>query len=275
MPEYRRVTSVGSDRVTAVRGLHSRQGRRKAARFLVEGPQAVGSALAAGVPIHDVFVEGDAGGSLSDLIRQADGLGIRVTTVTSPVMRAMAETESPQGILAVCPLLPEGDLDALMAASGGPVLVLEALSDPGNVGTAIRTADALGAIGVVLTPESADVHNGKVVRSTAGSLFHLPVLSGRAVPDIVQAAHAGGRRVAVLTGDGDVELFAAARDGLLGDRTVWLVGSEAHGVSDEARRTADACVRIPLRGRAESLNAAIAAVVALSVTAYAAARDSQ
>ena len=275
MPEYRRVTSVGSERVTAVRGLHSRQGRRKAGRFLVEGPQAVGSALAAGVPIHDLFVDEDAGGSLSGLVAEADAAGTRITAVAPAVMRAMAETAHPQGILAVCPLLPERDLDALMGSPEGPVVILEAVSDPGNVGTAIRTADALGAAGVVLTPESADVHNGKVVRSTAGSLFHLPILSGRTVPEIVRSAHDHGRVVAVLTGDGDVDLFEAVRQGTLRGRTVWLVGSEAHGVSPEARRSADACVRIPLRGQAESLNAAVAAVVALSVAAYAAASDSQ
>jgi TrmH family RNA methyltransferase len=274
VPEYNRVTSVKSDRVTAVRGLQTRQGRRKAGLFLVEGPQAISSAVAAGIPIHDLFVDGDAGGSFSALMVGAQAAGARITLVTPAVMAAMAQTESPQGLLATCPVLPEGDLDAAMAVPG-PIVVLESISDPGNVGTIIRTADAVGAAAVVLTPDSADVHNGKVVRSTAGSLFHLPVLSGRSVAQIAQAAHAHDRLVVVLTGDGGTDLFSAARSGSVGDRTVWVVGSEAHGVSPEARESADLTVRIPMSGRAESLNAAVAVVAALYVVGFASAGDLQ
>jgi TrmH family RNA methyltransferase len=274
VPEYSRVTSVKSDRVTAVRGLQTRQGRRKAGLFLVVGPQAISSALAAGIPIHDLFVVEDAGGSLSPIVSDAEAAGSRITLVTSAVMGAMAQTEAPAGLLAVCPLLADGDIDRVLGG-GGPLVVLEQVSDPGNVGTVIRTADAAGAAGVVLTPGSADVHNGKVVRSTAGSLFHLPVLSGCALADVVAAAHRHRRTVAVLTGDGELDLFAAARSATIGARTVWIVGSEAHGVSDEARLLADHRLRIPMAGRAESLNAAVAAAAALYVSAYAAASDSQ
>jgi TrmH family RNA methyltransferase len=259
------VTSIRSDRVTVVRALHARQGRRKAGRFLIEGPQSVRSAFAAGVLLHDLFVAEDTGGALSDLIDAARQAGVRLTWVTSPVMSAMAETPHPQGVLAIADLLPESGLDTVMSAPG-PVIVLEAVSDPGNVGTVIRTADACGAAGVLLTPESADVHGGKVVRSTAGSLFHLPVVPAVPVADAVAAAHRHGRSVAVATGEATTDLFTATRSGEVTDRTCWIVGSEAHGVSQESRDLADVTIAIPMTGRAESLNAAVAAAVVLYVT---------
>lgn len=214
-------------------------------------------------PIREVFVdESDV-----DWTRAAQAAGVRVTAVTSDVLAAMAETEQPQGVLAVCDVLPSIPLETIMGRPG-PVLVLESLSDPGNVGTAIRTADAVGAAGVVLTPESADIHNGKVVRATAGSLFHLPCATGVDVDEVVLAARASGRSVAVATGDGTADLFAAASDGRVNSATVWLVGSEAHGVSPRARAGADHLVFIPMHGGAESLNAAVAAALVLYVTRH-------
>lgn len=273
MPVTNRVSSVTSDRVTAVRVLHARRGRRKAGRFLVEGPQAIRSALTAGVPVHDLFVAEDAGGPVSEVVAAAQAAHVPVTWVTGPVMSAMSETRQPQGVIAICTVLGSagGDasrLEAVMAAPG-PVIVLEALADPGNVGTVIRTADAAGAAGVILTPEAADIHNGKVVRSTAGSLFHLPVLPDQPLADVIERARAYGRVVAVAAGDADADLFTAVDAGAVSPSTCWIVGSEAHGASRQAREAADIVVAIPMRGRAESLNAAIAAAVVLYVTAHA------
>ncbi|MHB1165621.1 MAG: TrmH family RNA methyltransferase [Candidatus Nanopelagicales bacterium] len=263
-----RVTSASSERVTRVRALHSRTGRRKAGRFVVEGPQAVRSALAAGAVVHELYLDGDAGSDFSGERRAAQAAGARVIEVASRVMASMAQTQQPQGLLAVCGLLPAGDLAAAMAADG-PVLVLEAVADPGNVGTAIRTADAAGAAAVVLTPDCADVHNGKVVRSTAGSLFHLPVLAGHPIAAVAAAATRAGRTVAVATGDGEADLFDAADRAVVDDRTCWIIGSEAHGASAQARAAAGVAVAIPMQGRAESLNAAIAAAIVLFVTRHA------
>lgn len=267
MPDLNQVTSVKSDRVTAVRALASRSGRRKAGRFLVEGPQAVRSAFAAGVPVHELFVDEDAGVGFSDIVAAAHDSGCRIVRVTGAVMAAMCQTEHPQGVLAVCPVVEPIDLVEAMSRPG-PVIVLEAVSDPGNVGTIIRTADAAGAAAVLLTADSADVHNGKVVRSTAGSLFHLPVIPGVTLDEVVTAARAADRVVAVATGDGASDLFEAASTGRVDDRTVWVICSEAHGASPQARAAADVAVAIPMTGSAESLNAAIAAAVVLYVCAY-------
>ena len=221
--------------------------------------------------MHELLVDETATDAFADLIALAESAGARTTLVTPAVMTAMADTEHPQGILAVCDLLVDVDLAGIMSAPG-PVVVLEAISDPGNVGTVIRTADSVGAAGVILTPGSADVHSGKVVRSTAGSLFHLPVASGVPIDELVSSARAAGRTIAVASGDGDVGLFAAADDGLVDDRTCWVIGSEAHGVSAEARAAAEHVVVIPMTGLAESLNAAVAAAVVLYVTRHAESR---
>ena len=266
MPE--RVTSAKSDRVTAVRVLHARPGRRKAGRFVVEGPQGVRSALVAGVVVRDLFMDEEAGVELPDIVATADAAGIPITWTSPEALSAMAETRQPQGVLAVCDLIADGDLDAVMAATG-PIVVLDAVTDPGNAGTVIRTADAAGAVGVILTRGCVDVHNGKVVRSTAGSLFHLPVISEVTVEEVVAAASRQGRALAVLAADGDEDLFEAADAALVCPRTCWIVGSEAHGVSSAARAAAHVTVRIPMQGRAESLNAAVAAAVVLYVAEHA------
>jgi RNA methyltransferase, TrmH family len=266
----RRVESAKSDRVTAVRALHARAGRRKAGRFLVEGPQAVLSAIDAGVVIRDLFMDDDAGVAFPAVLAAAREAGLAVTSASTAALRAMAETQAPQGVLAVCDLLPPVDLDAVMAASG-PVVLLDAVTDPGNVGTVIRTADAVGAAAVLLTPGSADPHNGKVVRSTAGSLFHVPVGTEAQVDEVASACRRHGRTLAVATGDAETDLFTAIASGRVTDRTCWVVGSEAHGVGEAARAAADVTVRIPMTGRTESLNAAVAASVVLYVTAYEAA----
>lgn len=267
----RRITSTASDRVKAVRALHGRAGRRKAGRFVVEGPQAVRSALAAGVVTRDLFTVDDAGAAFPDLVDAAVAAGVPVTLVSPGVLAAMAETDRPQGVLAVCDLLPEVDLAAAMAADG-PVVVLDALTDPGNVGTVIRTAHAAGAAAVVLAPGCADPHNGKVVRSTAGSLFGIPIAVGVPVEDAAAAAHAAGRSVVVATGDAEADLFTAVADGRVGPRTCWVIGSEAHGVGETARTVADGAVRIPMADGPESLNAAVAAAVVLYVTGFGTSR---
>jgi TrmH family RNA methyltransferase len=213
-------------------------------------------------------MDDDAGLAFPEIAHEAEAVGVAVTWATPDVLEAMSETRQPQGVIGVCDLLPDVDLDALMSRPG-PVVVLDALSDPGNVGTAIRTADAVGAAGVVLTPGCADVHNGKVVRSTVGSLFHLPIALGVDAVAAAEAAHRAGRTVAVTAGESAVDLFAAVADGRVDSRTCWIIGSEAHGVGPEARAAADLAVRIPMAGRAESLNAAVAAAVVLYVTAAA------
>jgi RNA methyltransferase, TrmH family len=149
------------------------------------------------------------------------------------------------------------------------VAVLAHVRDPGNAGTVVRAADAAGAAAVVLTDASVDVHNPKVVRSTAGSLFHLPVCQGPTLEQVVGSLRRRGLTVLAADGAGDLDLDDllddAERDAqaLLRRPTAWVFGNEAWGLDDEGRALADAVVRVPLRGGAESLNLAMAATVCL------------
>jgi TrmH family RNA methyltransferase len=233
-------------------------------RFVVEGPQAVREALAAG-GLLELFVEPGRADDLADAARAA---GTPVTEVTAKVLAAMAETVTPQGVLGVAPLLDVG-LDEALAGGPRRVAVLDQVNDPGNAGTVLRTADAAGADAVVLTEGSVDPHNGKCVRATAGSLWHLPVVSGAPLEDAVRRLRAAGLQVLATSGGGADDLDDLADDGVLAAPTAWLFGPEAAGLSDEALALADRTVRIPIAGRAESLNLSAAAAVCLYATARA------
>ncbi len=231
-------------------------------RFVVEGPQAVREALSAGA-LLELFTT-DPGGELS--VRAA-AAGTPVTVVTDAVLAAMAETVTPQGVLGVSPLLDTG-LDRLPPAPR-LVAVLDAVNEPGNAGTVVRTADAAGADAVVLTAGSTDPHGGKCVRASAGSLWHLPLVHGVPVLDVVTTLQTRGLTVLATSGAGDDDLDDLLDRGQLDGPTAWLFGTEAHGLAPAVLAAADRRVRIPLHGRAESLNLAAAAAVCL----YASARS--
>ncbi|HEX7187732.1 MAG TPA: RNA methyltransferase, partial [Actinomycetes bacterium] len=141
--------------------------------------------------------------------------------------------------------------------------------DPGNVGTVLRTADAAGAQAVLLTGDSVDPYNGKCVRASAGSIFHLPVSVGRAVAEDLPALRAAGLRVLAADGHADLDLDAATDAGLLSGPTAWVFGNEAWGLPEVTRALADEVVKVPIHGRAESLNLAAAAAVCLYASARA------
>lgn len=259
MPRREPLTSRTSPQVTAVRALHTARGRAEAGLFVVEGPQGVREAVGSGARIDTVFVTPEAAGRWADLVDAARAQEAAVLGAVGTVIDAMAETATPQGILAVCEI-PQAGMDDVLAASG-PVILLDQVSDPGNAGTIIRTADAVGAAGVVITAGGVDAYNGKCVRATAGSIFHLPVVAGIDAASAVAAMRAEGITVVVATGDAEADLLDWAPHAP--GRLCWALGSEAHGVGAELRGSADAAVRIPMPGRAESLNVATAAAVCL------------
>jgi TrmH family RNA methyltransferase len=179
-------------------------------------------------------------------------------------MASLAQTVTPQGLVGVAEVRSVPLTDVLAA---GPklVAVLAHARDPGNAGTILRTADAAGADAVVFPDESVDPYNPKCVRATTGSLFHLPVVDGGDVADIVNALRDSGLRVLAATGAGDTDLY----DTDLHAPTAWLFGNEAHGLPDDVLALADERVRVPLYGRAESLNLGHAAAVCLYASARA------
>jgi TrmH family RNA methyltransferase len=272
------LTNPRAERVKAVRALSGRSARQRHGRFLVEGPQAVREAVHhAAARVREVYVTAPAVAKHQDTVYDAEVLGIRVHVGTPEVLEAMSPDA--QGIVAVVELL-DARLPDVLAASHCLVVVLAHVRDPGNAGTVIRAADAAGADAVVLTDASVDMHNPKVVRSSAGSLFHLPVVTGEPLREVVTALRAAGLTVLAADGAGEHDLDdlldvagpGAQRVAGLPDLaapTAWVFGNEAWGLHDVDRDLADAVVRVPIRGRAESLNLAAAAAVCLFASARA------
>jgi RNA methyltransferase, TrmH family len=255
-----------SPRVRAVAKLAKRSARAETGLFLVEGPQAVDEALSFKPDILvDLFLTPGASERHASLVERAAAAGIAAETVSEQVLDAMSDTVTPQGVIAVCrqSAVP---LDELLAGAPKLLTILEEVRDPGNAGTIIRAADAAGADGVILTGHSVDVFNPKVVRSTTGSIFHLPIVQGLSLQTALDAVRAAGVRVLAADIKGDDLPNIRAE---LVHPTAWLLGNEAHGLSDESLRLADRIVKVPIYGHAESLNLATAASVCLYESAFA------
>ena len=255
-------------RVVAARKLLRRTGRDRAGRFLVEGAQAVREALAYGV-VHELFVTAAAATRYPEFV---DG-DVRTTFVDERAAESLSDTVTPQGIVAVCELVDVPVPDALR---GTPrlVAVCAGIADPGNAGTVIRVADAAGADAVLLAGDTVDPHNGKAVRASTGSVFHLPLARDRNAPAVLDACRAAGLTLLVADGHGELDLHDPAADGVLAGPVAWVFGGEAHGVPEEVAAAADHRVRVPILGRAESLNLATAAAVCLYASVAAARRRS-
>ncbi|MRH29226.1 RNA methyltransferase [Microbacterium sp. SYP-A9085] len=257
-----------SPRVRSVARLAKRRVRDETGLFLLEGPQAVREALTYRPHgIVELFATPTAAEKHTDLGHHAADAGIELTYTTDHVLAAMADTVTPQGVLAVARQFPVRVADVL-AASPRLLAVCEQVRDPGNLGTIIRAADAAGADAVILTGRTVDPYNPKVVRSTTGSLFHVPIAVGGELADVTAAARAAGLWIVAADVKGD-DLLAARESGALARRTAWLFGNEARGLDDDALPLADAALRLPIYGQAESLNLATAASVCLYESAFA------
>lgn len=270
-PDADVLTNPRSERVRSVHRLSGRAARVRAGLFLAEGPQAVREAVPAGA-VTDLYGTPEALARHRDVVEGARSRGVPVRPCTEDVLAAMADTVTPQGLVAVCRPV-DVPLAAVLARRPRLVAVLAEVRDPGNAGTVLRAADAAGADAVVLTNGSVDPYNPKCVRATAGSLFHLDVVTGATLAEAVAGLRGAGCAVLAADGEGaddldDLADAAAGGAGPLAGPVAWVFGTEAQGLSAPQRALADAVVRVPIHGRAESLNLAAAATVCL----YAAAR---
>jgi len=276
-------TGAHSPRLKAARRLTKRAFRQRERAFLAEGPQAVGEAFRYGARISDLFVTAAARARHASLVAEMAEAGIGVHVVSGETMDELAQTVTPQGLLAVCgfvdvplaqltePQLTEPQLTAAGPSGAKPTLItlLANVRDPGNAGTVLRTADAAGAQGVVFADASVDPYNGKCVRASAGSLFHLPVVAGARLEDTVTAVRAAGLRVLAADGRAGRSLDDPGVQARLAGPTAWMFGNEAWGLPAELVDLADESVAVPIYGRAESLNLAAAAAVCLYASARA------
>jgi TrmH family RNA methyltransferase len=252
-----------SARVVALRKLTRRAGRDAAGAFLAEGRQAVTEALAEPGAVREVLATEAAAAAAVDLLAGTD---VPVRLLTEKAAASLSETVTPQGLLAVC-RLRDVPADAVVAARPRLAVALAGLADPGNAGTVLRTADACGAGAVVFGAGSADPFGGKVVRASAGSLFHVDVVRSTPLLPLVDAVRAAGTTVLAADGGGEAALDELTDE--LAGPVLWVFGNEARGVPADLARAADARVRIPMRGRAESLNLAAAAAICLWETSRA------
>ena len=267
LPAGAELTSIRSPRVKSARQLAKRALRQRARSFLAEGPQAVGEALAAGDVVTQLFVTAAAQPRHTGLIELAAGQGADVHLVSGEVMTELAQTITPQGVLAVCRFV---DVPLADVPDGSRlVVVLANVRDPGNAGTVLRTADAAGAGGVIFAGSSVDPYNSKCVRASAGSLFHLPVVTGIPVDEAVRVLRDRGLQVLAADGGATTTLDDLQSAGQLGRPTAWLLGNEAWGLPADVLELADEAIAVPIYGRAESLNLAAAAAVCLYASARA------
>ena len=266
-PDTGSYAGAHSPRLKAARRLNKRAFRQRERAFLAEGPQAVAEAFHCGAQVTDLFVTVPARSRHHDLVAAMAAAGIPVHLVSGEVMDELAQTVTPQGLLAVC-----GFVDVPLAevtARGRPQLValLANVRDPGNAGTVLRTADAAGAHAVVFADASVDPYNGKCVRASAGSLFHLPVAAGVRIDDAVVTLREAGLRIVAADGRAGRPLDDPEVQARLAGPTAWMFGNEAWGLPPELVALADEPVAVPIYGRAESLNLAAAAAVCLYASA--------
>ncbi|VEG41937.1 rRNA methylase [Mycolicibacterium flavescens] len=247
--------------VAAVK-LHRHVGRRRAARFLAEGPNLVEAALRRGL-VSEVFATEDAAHRFGAML--AD---VPVHLVTERAAKALSETVTPVGLVAVC-ATPETSLGEVLAASPRLVAVAVEISEPGNAGTLIRIADAMRADAVVFAGHSVDPYNGKCLRASAGSIFSIPVVTEDDPGSAVSELAGTGLQVLATTIDGEMSLDSPALEAALVEPTAWLFGPEAHGLPAELAASATHRVHIPMPGAAESLNVAAAAAICLYQSARA------
>ncbi|AQA05072.1 RNA methyltransferase [Mycobacterium sp. MS1601] len=238
--------------------LQKPSGRRHAARFLAEGPNLVEAALRRGL-VEEVYVTEAA---LERFAALLDGVSVQL--VTERAAKALSDTVTPVGLVAVC-RLPSVSLADVLQGSPRLVAVAVETSDPGNAGTLIRLADAMGASALVLAGNSVDPYNPKCLRSSAGSIFSIPVVEAPDTLGLINDLVGAELVVMATTLDGERSLD----DVDLGVPTAWLFGSEAHGLPVEVAAAADVRVSIPMSGGAESLNVAAAAAICLYQSAAA------
>lgn len=253
------IKSLHSSHVARVKALHASKGRKAAKQFIAEGPAAVEAALTSKrFSIVNLYVTEHGADLLPKSAESAQSILAKAIYLSERVMASISTVETAQGVLAICSSEEKLNEEEIYKKNALPLIYCFEVNDPGNLGTIIRTADALGAAGVLLSPGSADPFSPKVVRATAGSLWHLPLLREVDIVSAIEQSRAHGRNIYATHGQGAKTLPAVS-----GRDALWIFGNEARGLTSEITTLADEVVSIPMRGRAESLNLATAVAITL------------
>jgi len=252
--------------IKGVAKLTKKEARSETGLFLLEGPQGLKEALQRPKLIEKLFATESFEEKYPDLLSRARDARVSVNLVSEAVLRELSDTTTPQGVVAICQQF-HVSLDDVLAAKPKLVAFLAQIRDPGNAGTVLRAADAAGADAVVFSKGSVDIYNPKVVRSTTGSMFHLPFVIDADITSSIEKFKADG--LAVLAADLAGNSLATIDSTELAKPTLWLFGNEAWGLEPEVSALADKLVQVPIFGAAESLNLATAASVCLYASAFA------
>ncbi|SES03082.1 TrmH family RNA methyltransferase [Salisediminibacterium halotolerans] len=243
-----RIESVQNAKIKSWKKLHTKRGRDKSGLFLIEGRHLVEEGLKSNAVVKELVIRDD-----EEIPPEWSAAGVPVVYVTPKVMQELSETETPQGFAAVC----EQPKAVNVTFEQGRFLLIDGIQDPGNLGTMIRTADAAGLTAVILGEGTADPYNGKVIRSTQGSLFHIPLQTMNLFDAIERCKD---ERIPVFGSsiDGSTYSVIAPQDNF-----ALLAGNEAKGIQKELLNKTDQNLYIPIYGAAESLNVAVAAGILL------------
>lgn len=252
--------------IKGVAKLTKKEARSETGLFLLEGPQGLKEALERPKLIEKLFATESFEQKHPELILRARDSRVNVSLVSESVLKELSDTTTPQGVVAVCQQF-HVSMEDVLASKPKLVAFLAQIRDPGNAGTVLRAADAAGADAVVFSKGSVDIYNPKVVRSTTGSMFHLPFVIDADIPSSLNKFKEAG--LVVLGADVAGNSLASIDSSELAKPTLWLFGNEAWGLEPEVSALADQLVQVPIFGAAESLNLATAASVCLYASAFA------
>ncbi len=250
------IMSIHNNYIKWVRSLRTKKGRIQEGKFIIEGIKLLEEAMNSCIPIHSVLVDKSFLKN-GDLLQQLERNNIPIFVVSSQVMKSVTDTQTPQGIAAVLPVLNRyPDCGENTVGLNDFIIGIDRIQDPGNLGTIIRTADAAGATGLLLSEGTVDVYNSKVIRSTMGSIFHVPFRDNCDLAQEVTILKSRGYTVIAshLKGESRISLSHWSESPI-----VLIIGNEASGVCEKVADMADFLYRLPMCGRAESLNASVAA----------------
>jgi RNA methyltransferase, TrmH family len=230
--------------------LHTKKEREKSGTFLLEGPHLIEEAITSGAKLQHVIVEENF--EINEAWLKEE---FTLWSVPAKLMKQLSETEKPQGIIAVCEMMDQSEE---LIKKGGRYLLIDGVQDPGNLGTIIRTADSAGLDGVFLGEGTADLYNGKTVRSTQGSLFHLPIVKANLL-DIIERCKEHDLPVLSTSLQNSVDM----RETPEVDGFALIMGNEGAGVQEILQQQSTLNVKIPIFGSAESLNVSVATGILL------------
>ena len=257
-----------SGQLLKIQGLYQAKNRAAYSQEIAEGPQSAREALTwAGDRVRDIVITEEALDRHPDIARLAEPHWTHV--VPSKVLGQI--TADSQGVLVVLNTAPVPAVEKVLEGASLAILAVE-MQDPGNAGTLIRTADAVGAAGVLFGSGSVDPNSPKVIRSAAGSTYHLQIVGGADPRTVISRAKRQGMQVLAADGSGRLTLGGSGLD--LGRPTLWVLGNEARGLAPDLLARVDESVAIPIPGRAESLNVSAAAAVCLYASVFAQMRQS-